>query len=433
MISNRSIGRSVVGLAVAEMLEPRQLLSSGWSDVVDNPYFPLLPGSTWMYKGVRDGALERVRTQVLNETKVIQGVTTTVVLDRAYRDGELVEKTYDFYAQDRAGNVWYFGENTKEYENGQVISTAGSFEAGVDGAKAGIIMLAHPGGGDAYQQEEAIGVAEDEARVLAVGVGAKTPFATFGNCLQTEDFTKLDPGALEYKYYAYGVGNVLVEDASGGLGGDTLKLVSYELAPEAFADTIDNPYFPLIPGTTYLYKGVLEGEPQKVRTTVTNDTRLVTGVTTTVVLDRVFVNDALKEKTYDYYAQDKVGNVWYFGENTKEYEDGQVVSTAGSFEAGVNGAKAGIIMPAQPGVGTAYHEEDAPGVAEDEARVLSTNQRAKTYFATFGNCLLTENFTALEPTALERKYYAPGFGVVYSEDVSGGQDYLKLLSIEYST
>ncbi len=99
----------------------------------------------------------------------------------------------------------------------------------------------------------------------------------------------------------------------------------------------------------------------------------------------------------------------------------------------MNGAKAGIIMPAQPTIGSSYHEENAPGVAEDEARVLATNARAKTPFATFGNCLMTENFTALEPGALEHKFYARGFGPVFSEDVSGGQDMLKLVLVEYST
>src|SRR3954454_11786287 len=147
-------------LVIAELLESRRLLASGWSSVIDNPFFPLLPGTTWIYKGQREGDTEAVRTTVTSDTKVIQGVTTTIVLDRAYINGELAEKTYDFFAQDKLGNVWYFGENTKEYENGQVVSTAGSFEAGVNGAKAGIIMLAHPQVGDAYKQEVAVGVAE---------------------------------------------------------------------------------------------------------------------------------------------------------------------------------------------------------------------------------------------------------------------------------
>src|SRR3954467_10643218 len=118
-----------------EPLEPRRLLASGWSSVIDNPLFPLLPGTAWRYKGTKGSEAETVRTAVTNDTRLIQGVTTTVVLDRAYINGELVEKTYDYFAQDKLGNVWYFGENTKEYENGLVVSTSGSFEAGVNGAK----------------------------------------------------------------------------------------------------------------------------------------------------------------------------------------------------------------------------------------------------------------------------------------------------------
>src|SRR4051794_14867968 len=90
-----------------EVLEARRLFSASWSSVIDNPNFPVIPGTTWLYKGVRDGAVEKVRTIVTNDTKLINGVTTTVVLDRAYLDGELAEKTYDYYAQDKVGNVWY--------------------------------------------------------------------------------------------------------------------------------------------------------------------------------------------------------------------------------------------------------------------------------------------------------------------------------------
>ena len=336
-----------------EPLESRRLMASGWNDVIDNRFFPLLPGTTWIYKGQRDGDAEVVRTTVTSDTKVIQGVTTTVVLDRAYINGQLAEKTYDFYAQDKTGNVWYFGENTKEYENGQVTSTEGSFEAGVNGAQAGIIMLAHPQVGDAYRQEVAIGVAEDEAKVLAIDGKAKTPFATFGGCLVTEDFTKLEPGVREHKFYAPGFGFVFSESFGGE--SETLKLTSLDLPPSAFGTVIDNPYFPLIVGTTFIYKGTDGGDPVVDRVQVTSDTKVIAGVTTTPVLDRVFVNGELTEKTYDYYAQDKLGNVWYFGEKTAEFENGQVTSTEGSFQAGVNGAKAGFIMLAHPGVGSFYY------------------------------------------------------------------------------
>ncbi|MBC8109160.1 MAG: hypothetical protein H7Z14_21415 [Anaerolineae bacterium] len=421
-----------LSIQFAELLEPRRLLAQapGWSDVIDNPFMPLIPGTTYLFKGTNDGEQQKVRTAVTTDTKVINGITTTVVLDRVFVNNELKEKTYDFYAQDLLGNVWYFGEETREYEDGVVVSTEGSFEAGVNGAQAGIIMLAHPSVGDQYHEESAPGVAEDEALVVATQQRAKTPFATFNNCLETSNFTVLQPGALERKLYQPGFGVVFSESVSGDE--DTLKLYSIENSPSSFGTTIDNPYFPLIPGTTYRYRGVKDGQTSKVITQVSNDTRVIQGVTTTVVLDRLFLDNQLAEKTYDFYAQDKVGNVWYFGENTKEYEDGEVVSTEGSFEAGVNGARAGIIMLAQPVAGDSYFEESAPGVAEDGATVLGAGRRAKVPFATFGNCLETHNFNALEPGALERKLYAPGFGLVFSEDISGGEDTVKLVSIEFA-
>jgi hypothetical protein len=419
----------------AEMLEARRMFAQapGFVDVIDNPFMPLIPGTSYVFKGLIDGEPQKVRTTVTNDTRVINGVTTTVVLDRVFINNELAEKTYDFFAQDKIGNVWYFGENTKEYENGQVVSTAGSFEAGVNGAQAGIIMLAHPSVGDQYHEEHATGVAEDEAMVVATQQRAKTTFATFNNCLETSNFTALEPGARERKLYAPGIGVVFSADVSDSENvNDTLKLYSIENSPSSFGTTIDNPYFPLLPGTTYRYKGIEGDQAAKELVTVTDLTRVIQGVTTTVVLDRVFLDNELTEKTYDFFAQDKAGNVWYFGENTKEYEAGQVVSTAGSFEAGVNGARAGIIMLAQPAARDSYFEERATAVAEDQATVLGTGRRAKVPFATFNNCLETQNFTSLEPGALEHKLYAPGIGLVFEEDQSGGTDTMRLVSIDFA-
>lgn len=141
--------------------------------------------------------------------------------------------------------------------------------------------------------------------------------------------------------------------------------------PGDFVRVIDNRYFPLRPGTRFVYQGTEDGEPEKVVTDVTHRHKTILGVKVVVVLDRVFVSGALKEKTLDWYAQDKHGNVWYLGEDSKEYEDGKVVSTAGSWEAGKDGARAGIIMLAHPHVGQTYQQEFASGVAEDRAEVLS--------------------------------------------------------------
>jgi hypothetical protein len=183
---------------------------------VDNPYFPLVPGAVHTYVGDTEEGVETTEAEVLHTTKVILGIATTVVRDRVYLNGSLIEDTFDWYAQDREGNVWYLGEDVKNYENGVLVSTTGSWEAGKDGATAGIIMEARPRIGDSYPQEHAEGVAEDAARVLSLSKTVSVPFGTFEQCLQTEEWTPLEPGARQFKYYARGVGLVLELSRHGG-------------------------------------------------------------------------------------------------------------------------------------------------------------------------------------------------------------------------
>lgn len=180
--------------------------------VVDNPYFPLVPGTTSTF----DGAGEHIVVEVLAAPKIILGIAATEVRDRVYADGQLVEDTRDWYAQDAAGNVWYLGEAVQNFENGQPAGTAGSWEAGVNGATAGINMRAHPEVGDSYRQEYAAGTAEDMARVRSVTERVVVPYGTFANCVKTLEWTPLEPGHRGYKYYAAGVGLVLESSARGG-------------------------------------------------------------------------------------------------------------------------------------------------------------------------------------------------------------------------
>ncbi len=404
------------------------LAATAWSPVINNPYFPLLVGSTYVYTGTDDGDPEIDRVIVTDATKQVLGVTTTVILDRVYINGVLSEKTEDYYAQDSAGNVWYFGENSRELDaNGNVTSREGSWLAGENNAKAGIIMPAHPGIGDKYTQENSPDVAQDQAEVIALNGRAQTPFGTFSNCLLTNETSPLEPaGNTEMKLYAAGIGEV--KEVSSGDEVEILKLRSYTPGPSAFADTIDNPNMPVLPGATWIYTGIKDGEPLKQRVVVQDYTQVVDGVICTVVLDRVFVNGELEERTHDFFAQDLAGNVWYFGEHSRDIQNGQVVSTEGSWEAGVNGATAGIVMLAQPGVGDHYAQEHATGVAEDEAVVLSANGgKADTAFGRFSNCLVTQEFTKLEPDLLENKYYARGIGLVKSQSVAGEQEIVKLV------
>jgi hypothetical protein len=140
-------------------------------------------------------------------------------------DGELVEDTYDWYAQDVDGNVWYMGEETAEYENGEVVSTAGAWEAGVDGALPGIVMLSEPEAGDAYRQEYYPGEAEDMAEVARLGVSEEIAGETLEDLVVIEEWTPLEPEVIEEKSYASGVGVVLEEVVEGGSG--RIELVSY--------------------------------------------------------------------------------------------------------------------------------------------------------------------------------------------------------------
>ncbi len=183
---------------------------------IDNPFFPLVPGTTFHYEGESEDGSETNDVVVTHDTRVILGITAVVVHDLVYLDGELIEETFDWYAQDLDGNVWYLGEDSREIEGGEIVGTAGSWEAGVNGAKPGIIMQADPQVGMRYYQEFALGEAEDEARVVAVNQTVTVPLGTFDGCLQTEDFTRLEPDAREHKFYCPGIGFVMEEALDGG-------------------------------------------------------------------------------------------------------------------------------------------------------------------------------------------------------------------------
>jgi len=183
---------------------------------IDNPYFPLTPGKVFVYEGVKEGANERNEVFVTHQTKEILGVTCRVVKDRVWVDTSLAEETYDWYAQDKEGNVWYFGEIALEYQNGVIVSTEGSWEAGVDDAKPGIVMEAHPKIGDTYRQEYLPDVAEDMAQVLGLTDSVTVDYGHFENCLKTKEWTRLSEGVVENKYYATGVGNIRTIMVQGG-------------------------------------------------------------------------------------------------------------------------------------------------------------------------------------------------------------------------
>ena len=208
--------------ALPEGAEPVELDPAEFTTEIDNPYWPMAPGSRWVY---REGDARVVVTVTRKTRRIANGIEARVVRDVVTEDGEPVEITDDWYAQDRDGNVWYLGEETKEYENGKATSTHGSWEAGRDGAQAGVIMPAEPTVGLGYRQEHYAGEAEDRGRVLSVDEQAEVPLGHYTGVLLTKDYTPLEPKVLEYKLYAKGIGPVLVLGASGGAARE--ELVSF--------------------------------------------------------------------------------------------------------------------------------------------------------------------------------------------------------------
>jgi hypothetical protein len=183
---------------------------------IDNPYFPLTPGTTFIYEGQTAQGFEHDEFAVTHNTRVILGVTCIEVHDTVTLDGELSEDTLDWFAQDRDGNVWYFGENTHELEDGLITTIDGTFLSGVNGDKPGIVMKAHPAIGDFYRQEFSLDNAEDFAETLSLTETVTVPAGTFHNCLKSQETTPLETDLLEHKFYAPGVGNVLTVDANTG-------------------------------------------------------------------------------------------------------------------------------------------------------------------------------------------------------------------------
>jgi hypothetical protein len=190
--------------------------------------------------------------------------------------------------------------------------------------------------------------------------------------------------------------------------------------PAKFTNHVTNRYFPLVPGKTLRYSGVRDGKPTEHMFTVTHQTKVVMGVRCAVISDIVTQSHSLVEKTTDWYAQDAAGNVWYFGEDTAEYQNGVVTTTAGTWEAGVDKAQPGIVMPAAPKVGRSYRQEYRPGVALDEARILSLDTSVRVPAGTFSHVVVTVDRNPLDPSKVERKWYAPGVGFVQAILHGGG-------------
>jgi hypothetical protein len=232
LAATSAVGESATASRLPQGSEPVNLDPADFTTKIDNPYWPMRPGSRWVYRETdAEGGKQRNVVTVTRRTKLIaNGITARVVHDVAREDGKLVEVTDDWYAQDRAGNVWYLGEDTTAYEEGKPPSKEGSFEAGVNGAQPGVIMPARPRVGMHYRQEYLKGHAEDRASVMSLKEVVEVPFGFFrrGRVLMTREINPIEPRVLEYKYYARGVGPVLAVSISGG--SDREELVRFRRA-----------------------------------------------------------------------------------------------------------------------------------------------------------------------------------------------------------
>jgi hypothetical protein len=343
--------------------------------VVDNPYLPLIPGATYIYRGAdAAGRPLRSRVTVVGGTTVIDGVATTVARERRYVDGQLTSDVRQHFAQDAEGNVWRFDGNSRQ-----------------------IFMPVREGGSESARER------------------VRVPFGTFADCAASD----VDGST---QHYAPGIGLVMSQPQQPrAAAGDVLRLAYLSLTPESFADKVDNPYLPLTPGTTLIYRGVDNGTPVRSRMTVSAEKALITGVATTVVRVREYEGGELFEDTRDYYAQDKAGNVWYFGEDSRQYEDGDIIGAEGSWMTGVDHAQPGIVMRSHPTVGDRYQMEFSPGIAQDQAEVLARGLDVKVPYGSMRDALQVLDFNLLEPDDVENKFYVPGIGLVL-EVAEGGED-----------
>jgi hypothetical protein len=206
---------------------PATINPGGFAPHVTNPWFPLKPGSIWHYKGLKEATRMTDTVTATHKTKKILGVATTVVHDVVAVNGKPEEVTDDFYAQDRRGNVWYFGEETEELNpQGKQTSTEGSFEAGVEGARPGVLIPGHPKVGLVGRQEFLKGEAEDHFRVLDLNARISVPFVTTKTALRTKEWTPLEPGTIDNKYYVRGVGTVREIAVKGPI--EKLELISFK-------------------------------------------------------------------------------------------------------------------------------------------------------------------------------------------------------------
>ena len=441
---------------------------------INNKYFPLTPGMEYTYEGfTREGSNQvphSIIFTVTDLTKEIEGIQTVVAYILDYSDGELVEAEIAFYAQDNDGNVWFMGEYPEVYEFGQIVE-APAWIPGLKGAKAGIVMKVDPElGMPSYAQGWGPAVGwRDRGRVVALGEKTCVPVACYENILVTEEFSQSDPEAAQVKYYAPGVGNVKVTWKGQDSSREILDLISFtQLTPDAMAEVrtaaleleesavenskevyaasspleytpdpstvaefkdfdpanfinstvINNEWMPMQPGTHWAVEGTAvddEGNhfTRRIEFTITDLTKEIEGVQTVVAWIVDYNDGEVIEKEIAFYAQDKDGNVWYFGEHPEEIEQGEFVK-ASPWIAGIEDARPGIKMMAEPKLGIpSYFQGWGPAVEwSDYAQIDQVGQETCVAVDCYKDTLVIAESSLGEVNAFQLKYYARGVGEV---------------------
>ncbi|MFH1742774.1 MAG: hypothetical protein ABIH23_27530 [bacterium] len=417
----------------ADFTEEFRIEECDFSTTGRNPYFILEPGYRLTLTGEEDGEELVLEITVLDETEVVDGVLTRVVEERETTDGVIAEISRNFFAIcTKTNSVFYFGEDVDIYDDeGNLESHEGAWRAGVDGAQAGVMMPGTILVGSKYYQEIALDVAMDRAENLSITEDVSTPFGDLENCLKIEETTPVEPDAIDYKYYAPGVG--IVQDGDLLLseveGLQVLDLEPFEqesnfteyfmLETCEFSNTGRNPYFILEPGYRLVFEGEEDGEEILLTITVLDETEMVDGVETRIIEEREWVDDVLIEVSRNFFAIcTRTNSVFYFGEDVDIYDDeGNLESHDGAWRAGVDGARAGLMISGMPLIGSRYSQEVAPDIAMDRAEDLSLTEVVSTPAGTFENCLLVKETTPIEPDVEEYKLYAPGIGLVQEGDL----------------
>lgn len=397
---------------------------------INHPFLPLTVGTHWAFFGAVDGSPTRLVITALDETEVVAGVTTRVVEEREWQDEALVEVARNFFVQAADGTVCYYGEDVDEYQAGQIVGHDSQWRAGVDGALPGILLPAEPQLGQRFQQEVAIGVAEDRAELVAVGETVTVDFGTFTDTIRFEESTPLDSGT-SVKIYARGAG-LLVDDelerlsmsACGTLDGAGCapQNARVDLAEPSFSNPtqVTNPLFPVSQQHSVVNLGTVGGESFRAEVTLLPSTRTieVNGQAVQALQSQyaAFVDGRIEEVALDSYAQADDGAVWYLGEDVFNYQEGELADTGGTWLAGRDGPPA-MIMPASPEVGDVFRSENIPGLVFEEITVENVGAAVDGPYGRVSGAIRVRELHT--DGGLEEKTFAPGYGEFLT---SGGGD-----------